>query len=320
MRMSKLRGNKGSYDMESSEHEDDDDLLPMDKRKGFFRKMRRRFNLDRFDRREKICLLIGLLSIAVIAVVFIIIGVAIGEDQKKSEDEEGGGTNFWEVDVRLPSSISPEHYRITLQPNMDTFQVNGTSEIEATVHEETDYILIHVKNITVDSFSVENYSVKRKLYYNENDFYIVQLNNRLKKGVILIHLTYHYTLTADELVGFYNSSYLLPNGDKEVLATTQFEPTDARRAFPCYDEPAMKANFTIMLIHDSQYHAVSNMPIANKIDIGSGLIRTEFQTSVRMSTYLVAFVVSKFVSRDSSFISTSGENVSLCNFVTRASI
>jgi len=67
--MSKLRANKGSYDVESSEQEDDDDLLPTDKRKGFFRKLRRRFNLDRFHRREKICLLIGLVSIVVIAIV-----------------------------------------------------------------------------------------------------------------------------------------------------------------------------------------------------------------------------------------------------------
>jgi len=314
--MSKLRANKGSYDVESSEQEDDDDLLPMDKRKGFFRKLRRRFNLDRFDRREKICLLVGLASIVVIAIVFVIIGIAVGEDQSNSEEGGGNSTptkNIWE-NVRLPSSVTPVHYRITLQPNMDTFYVNGTSEIEASVNNETDYILLHVKDIIVDSISVDGYSVKRTLEYDENDFYVIQLNSQLKVGVIMIRLTYHYTL-ADGLVGFYNSSYLLSNGGKEVLATTQFEPTDARRAFPCFDEPAMKANFTITLIHSSQYHAVSNMPIASEKVVGNGLTRTEFQTSVRMSSYLVAFVVSKFVSRNSSFMSTSGENVCVFVFV-----
>ncbi|XP_065906392.1 glutamyl aminopeptidase-like isoform X2 [Dysidea avara] len=313
MRMSKFRANKGSYDVESSEQEDDDDLLPMHREKGCFKKLRRRFNLNRFDRREKICLFVGLVSIAVIAVVFVVIGVAVGEDQSNSEEGGGNSTpakHIWEK-VRLPSSVIPIHYRITLQPDMNSFYVNGTSEIEANVNKETDYILLHVKDITVDSFSVENYSVKKSLNYDENDYYVVQLNSRLRKGVILIRLTYHYMLTADELVGFYNSSYLLPTGNREVLATTQFEPTDARRAFPCFDEPAMKANFTITLIHNSQYHAVSNMPIAREMDIGSGLTRTEFQTSVRMSSYLVAFVVSKFVSRNSSFVSTSGENVTV---------
>jgi len=311
MRMSKLRANKGSYDLESSELEDDDDLLPMDKGKSFFRKFRRRFSLDRLDRREKICLLIGLVSIAVIAGVFVIIGVAIGEDQSNSGEGGGNGPsnkNVWE-NVRLPSSVTPIHYRITLQPNMDTFYVNGTSEIEASVNEETDYIILHVKDITVDTISVDGNSVKKKFDYGENDFHVIQINGRLQKGALMIRLTYHYMLTANELVGFYNSSYLLPNGNKEVLATTQFEPTDARRAFPCFDEPAMKANFTITLIHSSQYHAVSNMPIARTLVAGNDLTRTEFQTSVRMSSYLVAFVVSKFVSRNSSFVSTSGENV-----------
>ena len=246
-----------------------------------------------------------------------IIGIAVGEDQSKSEEGGGNSTptkNIWE-NVRLPSSVTPVHYRITLQPNMDTFYVNGTSEIEASVNDETDYILLHVKDIIVDSISVDGYSVRRTFEYDENDFYVVQLTSRLRVGVIMIRITYHYMLTADELVGFYNSSYLLSNGEKEVLATTQFEPTDARRAFPCFDEPAMKANFTITLIHSSQYHAVSNMPIASEKGVGNGLTCTEFQTSVRMSSYLVAFVVSKFVSRNSSFISTSGENVCVFVFV-----
>ena len=90
---------------------------------------------------------------------------------------------------------------------------------------------------------------------------------------------------------------MLSSGEKRTLACTQFEPTDARKAFRCFDEPNMKANFTISIVHDSKLRAVSNMPsktIASKRE--SNMIKAEFTTSVRMSTYLVAFIVSDFVS------------------------
>ena len=304
---------KGNYDVESSDNdhiEDEDDLLPK-KNKGAWDKLSRRFRVKRLDRREKLCLLVGLVVVAVVAVLFVIIGVAVGDDSNDggNNSQTPVAPDAWK-DVNLPSAITPVHYNITLQPDMGTFHVNGTSTIEANVNEGTDYILLHTKSMSVVSFSVNNYTIKRFFYYEENDFFVVQLTTPLSKGAIMMHIMYNYTLTATQLVGFYNSSYTLPNGDKEVLATTQFEPTDARRAFPCFDEPAMKANFTINIIHDPEYHAKSNMPIDSVEKVNERWSCTRFKTSVRMSSYLVAFVVSKFVSRDSSFVSSSGEEVS----------
>ena len=306
---------KGDYDVESSDNEqieDEDDLLPKGNRKGVWDKLRRRLGVKRLDRRERLCLLVGLIIIAVVAVLFVIIGVAVGENESNS-DKNGGNSqapvasSIWN-EVILPSSITPMHYNITLQPDMETFRVNGTSVIEATVNEETDYILLHAKSMTIGSFTVKNYAVKRSFYYEENDFFVVQLTTPLSKGPVVMHVMYNYTL-ATGLAGFYKSSYTLPNGDKEVLATTQFEATDARRAFPCFDEPAMKANFTISIVHSREYNAMSNMPIDSVEGVNERWTCTKFKTTVRMSSYLVAFVVSKFVSRNSSFTSRSGEEV-----------
>ena len=308
---------RGNYDVESSDNElieDEDDLLPKGNSSGVWYKLRRRLRINRLDRREKLCFVVGIIAIVVIAIVFVIVGVAVGEEESKS-DNNGGGSHspaapsVW-GDVILPSSIAPVHYNITLQPNMETFHVNGTSEIEANVNKETDYIIIHAKDMTIGTFTVKNYVVKRTFYYEDNDFFVVQLTTPLNKGSFVMYLTYNYTLTATELVGFYNSSYMLPSGDKEVLATTQFEPTDARRAFPCFDEPAMKANFTISIIHNPDYRAMSNMPIDHVKEVDEKWTCTRFRTTVRMSSYLVAFVVSKFKPRNSSFHSKSGENVS----------
>ena len=74
----------------------------------------------------------------------------------------------------------------------------------------------------------------------------------------------------DKLRGFYRSEYTLPDGSKRVMATTQFEAPDARRAFPCWDEPAHKAKFEISLVIPEHLTAISNMPIVSETPQASG--------------------------------------------------
>ncbi|NWH69007.1 AMPN Aminopeptidase, partial [Geococcyx californianus] len=112
---------------------------------------------------------------------------------------------------------------------------------------------------------------------------------------------------ADDLAGFYRSEYTDESGNRKVLATTQMQAADARKAFPCFDEPAMKANFTVTLIHPSDHMAISNMPAKKtrqqQID-GESWNVTEFETTPRMSTYLLAFIVNQF-----TYVQTVSRNV-----------
>ncbi|MCL4131802.1 UNVERIFIED_CONTAM: hypothetical protein GTU68_054331 [Idotea baltica] len=103
------------------------------------------------------------------------------------------------------------------------------------------------------------------------------------------------------MVGFYRSSYF--EDDVEIfLGTTQFEATDARRAFPCFDEPALKATFDITIAREDGMGVISNMPniSSTPIEDQPGWYWESFDTTLPMSTYLVAFIVSDFVSISSN--------------------
>lgn len=100
----------------------------------------------------------------------------------------------------------------------------------------------------------------------------------------------------DKMAGFYRSTYKNPDGSDGILAVTQMEPTDARRAFPCFDEPSLKAEFTVTLIADKNLTCLSNMDVASETEVqsaqtGSAKKAVHFNKSPLMSTYLVAFIV-----------------------------
>ena len=121
---------------------------------------------------------------------------------------------------------------------------------------------------------------------------VFKLDSPLKPGAALLHIEFGGILN-DYMQGFYRSQYSV-NGETRYMATTQFESTDARLAFPCWDEPAIKARFRVWLTTPVGFTAVSNMPVVKKLTIsdhGESKNRFEFDESPIMSTYLLAFVV-----------------------------
>ncbi|NXJ98090.1 ERAP1 aminopeptidase, partial [Corythaixoides concolor] len=110
-------------------------------------------------------------------------------------------------------------------------------------------------------------------------------------------LRFQYSANLSESFhGFYKSTYRTREGELRLLAATQFEPTAARMAFPCFDEPAFKARFSIRIRREPKHLALSNMPIVKSVNITPWLVEDHFDTTVKMSTYLVAFIVSDFKS------------------------
>ncbi len=108
----------------------------------------------------------------------------------------------------------------------------------------------------------------------------------------------------DKLRGFYRSTYKDQSGTTQTMAATQFEATDARRAFPCWDEPDFKAVFATTLVIDRGLTALSNTSVVSEsVEAGKTVLR--FADSIKMSTYLVAFIVGQLAATEPRFVSSS---------------
>ena len=200
-------------------------------------------------------------------------------------------------------------YELYLIPYIipDNFTIKGNVEIDVSITAPTTNLTVHVYDMEIheeevsvglaDGSSVE---VVGHSYDQERQFYIISLAEELAETEVRLSISWTGNLN-DELAGFYRSSYTDQEGNKKYIATTQFEATDARRAFPCFDEPAMKAVFQVNLGRLPEMSSISNMPIQEVgLPIGdTGYVWDVYQDSVKMSTYLLAFVVSDFVYRTS---------------------
>ncbi|KAK0363073.1 Aminopeptidase 2 mitochondrial [Friedmanniomyces endolithicus] len=212
----------------------------------------------------------------------------------------------------LPKNVKPTHYDLTLEPNLETFKYNGTVTVDLDVKEDTKSISLNTYEIDIQETKItsgENViSSSPKLSYNEDaqatkiDFeQTIPAGSKAK-----LFLKFTGTLN-DSMAGFYRSSYKDASGNEKWMATSQMEPTDARRAFPCFDEPALKAEFTVTLIADHKMTCLSNMDVASEKDVDSQLTESKrkavtFNKSPLMSTYLLAFIVGELkVHEDRSF-------------------
>ena len=200
-------------------------------------------------------------------------------------------------EVKLPSNVSPSRYLLTLEPNLDDFTFRGEELVYIDVREPTSTIVLNCIEIAIQScrLSLEDGSTLDPVetrFDEEAETVVFRFENNVPSGPARLDLEFTGELN-DKLKGFYRSHYKAHDTNEEkALATTQFESTDARRAFPCWDEPALKAKFRVVLVVPSDMVAVSNMPVVSESeDVATGTKRVEFDETPVMSTYLLAFVV-----------------------------
>ncbi|XP_070599089.1 leucyl-cystinyl aminopeptidase isoform X2 [Erythrolamprus reginae] len=199
---------------------------------------------------------------------------------------------------RLPEFVVPKHYDIVLQPNLTTMRFTGSVQITVEVIQVTTHVILHSSklNITKVTFASLGSSQPKPadfLEYPMNDQIAIVAPEALLIGhKYKISIEYSSNLS-DTYSGFYKIAFKNYNSTS-WLAATQFEPLSARAAFPCFDEPAFKANFQVKINREGQHTALSNMPKKSTNHLANGLFQDEFLVSLKMSTYLVAVIVGNF--------------------------
>jgi aminopeptidase N/puromycin-sensitive aminopeptidase len=198
---------------------------------------------------------------------------------------------------RLPQTVRPEHYSLTLTPDLKAATFTGNEFIEVTLDEPTDHITLNAAEITFQAVwgitgtgpfmgrpPLANVTLDKEKQQATFTF-----RNKFPAGKATLWIIYTGILN-NELRGFY-----LSKTESRNYAVTQFESTDARRAFPSFDEPAFKATYDVSLTIDSADTAISNTSIESDTPgPAAGRHTLKFFTTPKMSTYLVAFLVGDF--------------------------
>uniref|UniRef100_A0A671KT52 Aminopeptidase n=1 Tax=Sinocyclocheilus anshuiensis TaxID=1608454 RepID=A0A671KT52_9TELE len=208
---------------------------------------------------------------------------------------------------RLPDTLLPEYYNVTLWPRLvpdeqGMYIFTGKSGVALTCVKETNLIIIHSNELNFTLTSEMHHAkltglggtsapvILKTWFQIQTQFMVILLKEKLQVGKSYwLYMEFRGELS-DDLGGFYRSQYTENGGGSEFVATTQMQPTDARNAFPCFDEPSMKSVFHLTLLHPP-----GTVALANGMELDDQeVLQTRFEPTEKMSTYLLAFVISEF--------------------------
>jgi puromycin-sensitive aminopeptidase len=197
---------------------------------------------------------------------------------------------------RLPRTAIPLHYILHIAPDLKAGIFSGEADIHLDITEPVQEIVLNSAELIITEAIICNKngtSLIGKVVLDEpNERACIKFD-----GIIGKNSNWHLQLKFNgilngKLRGFYRSTYKTSDGKEDIIATTKFEPADARRAFPCFDEPDFKAEFQINLTIDEDLDAISNSHLLKTIRHSeTGKKTLKFASSIKMSTYLVAFII-----------------------------
>ena len=192
----------------------------------------------------------------------------------------------------LPADASPISYDISVKPDIASKTFEGEARLTFTVKNKTDRIVVNGINLDIAQALLDDATTARVEIDAPGEKIIFHFDEQLSKGEHHLDVKYAGRLY-DNAAGIFISTYPTPEGKKSLLAS-QLEPGDARKIAPMWDEPAQKAIFKVSAILPEGTMAVSNMPAESATPLGDGFVRTDFQPTPKMSSYLLYFGAGDF--------------------------
>ena len=191
-------------------------------------------------------------------------------------------------DFRLPTDVRPRRYALAFDLDIEGWRSSGSARIELSTARASKEIVLHSCDLDIGSARLDGEPAVDISYDEDAQTATLEFSSELAPGEHVLELEWQGEILS-KLRGLYRSVR-----GEERYAATQFEAADARRAFPCFDEPEFKATFAVELVHPTGLLAVANMPIASQKDLGGGRTRTAFEETPIISSYLVAFTVGPY--------------------------
>ncbi|KNE60323.1 hypothetical protein AMAG_05720 [Allomyces macrogynus ATCC 38327] len=196
--------------------------------------------------------------------------------------------------VQLPQTVKPSHYDVTIVPDFAKFTFDGEVTVNLRTLAEVDAIVLNAFEITIHSATVtaRDYTFKCEaaVYDSDEQTATLPIGATIGAGLDATLKIAYSGIMNDQMAGFYRSQYEV-RGATKYMGVTQFEATDARRAVPCWDEPALKATFDVTLVVDAHLTALSNGDVVSDTPRKDGKRVVKFARTPLMATYLLAWVI-----------------------------
>ncbi|MFL6500175.1 MAG: M1 family metallopeptidase [Candidatus Udaeobacter sp.] len=199
--------------------------------------------------------------------------------------------NFNETPGKLPKEVVPTEYAIRIVPKLDNFTFAGSETVKLTVRSPVHQLVLNGLELKIEAAAVDGKELELRAIETDNEKQLVRLTLPSELGAGDHALTLRFTGKINQQGQglFYMRYQEEGSGARKVMLGTQFEATDARRFFPCWDEPAFRARFQLTAVVPKNWLAVSNMPIESEEKIEGGK-EVRFASTPPMSSYLNVFV------------------------------
>ncbi len=203
--------------------------------------------------------------------------------------------DFAKTPGKLPKDVIPSQYAIRIVPNLDKLTFTGSETVQLEAKTPVKKLVLNALEMEIASVSIDGQALPKKAVALDPAEQTLTLNlpNELSSGAHELALKFTGKINPQGQGLFYARYQEEGSATKKILLGTQFEPTDARRMFPCWDEPSFRAKFQLTAVVPNDFMAVSNMPLEEEKKTAAGK-EVRFGVTPAMSSYLVVFCAGDF--------------------------